>query len=197
MGSYCAEALARAGVGNLTLFDRDVVSESNKNRQLIALNSTLGQPKVEVMKQRIIDITPLCNVTARHMFFLPENAHEVDFTRYDYVVDAVDNVTAKILIISSCKRLGVNVVSCMGTGNKLDPTRFEIADIHNTSVCPLAKIIRKKLREQDIFDVDVLFSKEEPLKLREPASISFVPSVAGLIIAGHVIMKLCSGNEKK
>ncbi len=192
VGSYVAEALARAGVGKIEIVDKDVVSPSNINRQLVALHSTIGADKVSVMAQRISDINPRCEVTERKMFFLPENSHEIDFCAFDYVVDAVDNVTAKLEIISKAKSALVPVVSCLGTGNKLDPTKFEIADIKKTSVCPLARIMRKKLRELGISDVTVLYSKEVPLPTegRTPASISFVPSVAGLLIAGYVIGQL-------
>ncbi len=192
VGSYVAEALARAGVGTIEIIDKDVVSMSNINRQLVALHSTVGVAKVRVMAERISDINPQCNVRGREMFFLPENSQEIDFSAFDYVVDAVDNVTAKIEIISRAKQSLVPVISCLGTGNKTDPKRFEIADIKKTSVCPLARIMRKKLRELGISDVTVLYSREEPICPggRVPASISFVPSVAGLLIAGHVIGQL-------
>ncbi len=192
VGSFCAEALARAGVGRIDIVDKDVVDVSNINRQLIALHSTVGKSKVQVMAQRISDINPGCDVRAINMFFLPENAEQIDFSAYDYVIDAVDNLTAKIEIILRSKRAGTRVISCMGTGNKLDANAFEIADIERTSVCPLARIVRKKLREQGVLDVPVLFSKEQAVQTgsRTPASISYVPSVAGLLLAGHVIRQL-------
>lgn len=194
VGGYVCEALARAGVGAIDICDNDVVSESNINRQIIATYDTVGMPKTEAMMRRIISVNPSCEVTRFDCFYLPDTlgAERFDFSQYDYVVDAIDTVAAKIDIIVRCKEAGTPVISSMGTGNKLDPTRFEIADIEKTSVCPLAKVIRKAMREMGIKGVKVLYSKEEPVKTgsRTPGSISFVPSAAGLIIGGEVIKDL-------
>ncbi len=191
VGGYVIEALARAGVGTLTIVDKDVVNRSNINRQIIALQSTVGKPKVEAFKERIADIFPSTTVYARETFFLPENAGEFDFSTYDYVVDAVDTVTAKIEIIKRAKEAGTRVISSMGTGNKTNASKFVITDISKTSVCPLAKVMRRELKNRGIKDVKVLFSTEEVLKGQETvASISFVPSVAGLLIAGEVVRDL-------
>lgn len=197
VGSYVIEALARAGVGHLVIVDGDKVDETNINRQIIALHSTIGLPKVEVAKKRVMDINPNIEVQTREEFFLSESEDFFDET-IDYVVDAVDTITAKIEIIERAKKHNIPVISSMGTGNKLDPTRFEIADISKTSVCPLAKVMRKELAKRHIKDVKVLFSKEEPMKTSAfsetgkptPGSISFVPSCGGLIIAGEVIKDL-------
>lgn len=192
VGSFTCEALARAGVGRIHIVDKDVVDITNINRQIIATHETVGRPKVEVMRERLLAINPEIMVEATECFYLPECAEEFDFGAYDYVIDAIDNVTAKLSIISEAKAAGTPVISSMGTGNKLDPTRFELTDIHKTSVCPLAKVIRKGLKDRGIKDVKVLYSREEPVRtgLRTPASVSFVPSVAGLIIAGEVIKDL-------
>ena len=192
VGGFTCEALARAGVGRIHIVDKDVVDSTNINRQIIATHDTVGRPKVEVMKERILSINPAAVVEATECFYLPDRAAEFDFGAYDYVIDAIDNVSAKLSIICEAKAAGTPVISSMGTGNKLDPTRFEIADIHKTSVCPLAKVIRKGLKDRGIKDVKVLYSREEPVRtgLRTPASVSFVPSVAGLIIAGEVIKDL-------
>ena len=192
VGGYVCEALARAGLGKLTIVDGDDVNITNINRQIIALHSTLDQPKVYVMKNRLVDINPDIDVEVKKEFFLPENSHEYDFTDFDYVADCVDMVTAKIEIIKKAKEAGVLIISSMGTGNKTDPLRFEIADISKTSVCPLAKVMRRELKKREIYDVPVLFSKEEPVKtgISEPGSLSFVPSAAGLIIAGKIIKDL-------
>lgn len=192
VGGHVCEALARAGVGEIHIVDGDTVAESNINRQIIATYNNLGQSKVEAMKDRILSINPRCKVEALEMFFLPGD--ELEFGGFDYVVDAVDTVAAKLEIIERAKASGVRVISSMGTGNKLDPTGFRIADISKTSVCPLAKVIRKELRKRGIADVKVLFSTEEPVRTgtRTPGSISFVPSVAGLIIGGQVIKDICS-----
>lgn len=189
VGGYVVEALARSGVGHFVLVDKDVVSISNINRQIIALHSTVGQPKVSVMAARIHDINPAATVEEHQCFYLPETAGAFDFSGYDFIVDAVDTVTAKIEIILRAKAAGVPVISSMGAGNKVDPTRFELADISKTSVCPLAKAVRVKLKKLGITKgVPVVFSREEPrLKKRIPASVAFVPSVAGLIIASHVV----------
>jgi tRNA A37 threonylcarbamoyladenosine dehydratase len=189
VGSFVCEALARAGVGTLTLIDSDTVSESNINRQLIALASTVGRPKTEVMAERIADINADIAVYKHDIFFSEDTADNVDFSQFSYVVDAIDSVSSKLLIIEKCKQFGVPVLSSMGTGNKLDPTAFRIADIKKTSVCPLARVMRYELKKRGIGDVKVLYSTEEPVIRGEriPASISFVPSSAGLIIAGEVI----------
>ena len=192
VGSYVCEALARAGIGAMEIVDKDVVDITNINRQLIALHSTIGKPKVEVCRNRLLDINPGMEVTARQCFYLPEKSDEFDFSRYDYVVDAIDNVTAKLDIICKAKEAGVPVISSMGTGNKLDPMAFKIADIEKTKVCPLAKVMRKELRKRGVSGVKVVYSEEEPAdtESRTPASISFVPSAAGLLIAKAVIEDL-------
>ncbi len=192
VGGYACEALARAGLGRIDIVDKDVVDITNINRQIIATTDTIGLPKVEVCKTRMESINPQVRCDARQLFFLPETSKEFDFAEYDYIVDAVDNVTAKIEIICKAKAAGVPVISSMGTGNKLDPTAFRVADIDKTKVCPLAKVVRRELRNRGIRGVKVLYSEEEPVKTanRTPASISFVPSAAGLIIAGEVIKDL-------
>ena len=192
VGGFTCEALARAGVGRIHIVDKDVVDVTNINRQIIATHDTVGRPKVDVMKERLLSINPDIQVEATECFYLPDRSAEFDFGAYDYVIDAIDNVSAKLSIICEAKAAGTPVISSMGTGNKLDPTRFEIADIHKTSVCPLAKVIRKGLKDRGIKDVKVLYSREEPVRtgLRTPASVSFVQSVAGLIIAGEVIIDL-------
>ncbi|MBR3593723.1 MAG: tRNA threonylcarbamoyladenosine dehydratase [Clostridia bacterium] len=189
VGSFVCEALARAGVGTLTLIDSDTVAESNINRQLIALSSTIGEQKTGVMAKRIADINADICVHRHDIFFSQNTADNIDFSQFSYVVDAIDSVTSKLLIIEKCKQSGVPVLSSMGTGNKLDPTAFRIADIKKTSVCPLARVMRYELKKRGITDVKVLYSTEEPVVRGErvPASISFVPSAAGLIIAGEVI----------
>lgn len=189
VGSYICEALARAGVGTMEIVDKDVVDITNINRQLVALHSTIGMPKVEVCRNRLLDINPAMKVIDRQCFYLPEKSQEFDFGQYDYVIDAVDNVTAKIDIICKAREAGVPVISSMGTGNKLDPMAFKISDIENTKVCPLAKVMRKELRKRGIRGVKVVYSEEEPVSTdsRTPASISFVPSAAGLLIAKAVI----------
>ena len=202
VGGYCAEALARAGVGAIDLIDNDRVTETNLNRQIIALKSTVGRYKTEVMKERIADINPLCKVECFNVFFSDTCGDMPDFSVYDYVVDAIDTVSGKIEIISRAKRAGTPVISCMGAGNKLDPTRFEVADIDKTSVCPLARVMRRELKQRHISGVKVIYSKEEPVPARYvtdedrgekrtiAGSVSFVPSVAGLIAAGEVIKDL-------
>lgn len=189
VGGYVVEALARSGVGELTLIDNDTVKESNINRQIIALHSTLGVKKTEAFVNRIKDINPKIRVNTEDLFFLPETKDFIDFNSFDYVVDAIDTVSGKLTIIEKCNEAGIPVISSMGTGNKLDPTAFEITDIYKTSVCPLARVMRYELKKRGIKKLKVLYSKEEPVKQksRTPASISFVPSVAGLIIAGEVI----------
>ncbi len=192
VGGYVCEALARAGVGHLVLVDHDIVNITNINRQVIALHSTLGMKKTDAFLARLKDINPNIEVTVHDCFFLPENSSIIDFKKLDYVADCVDTVTAKIEIISKCKEAGTPVISSMGTGNKLDPGQFQITDISKTEVCPLAKVMRKELKDRGIKKVKVLFSKELPVKtgLRTPASISFVPPVAGLMIAGEIVRDL-------
>ena len=199
VGGYVVEALARSGVGALELIDKDVVSVSNINRQIIALHSTVGRLKTEVAAERARDINPDIDVTVRNVFYLPETAGEFDFTAYDYVVDAIDTVSGKIALIVQSKKANVPVISCMGAGNKLDATAFEVADITKTSVCPLARVMRRDLKKRGIDHVKVVYSKEEPKESQAkdeesgkpiPASIAFVPSVAGLILAGEVIKDL-------
>lgn len=192
VGGYVCEALARSGLGSITIVDRDKVSRSNINRQIIALNSTVGRAKVDVMKDRLKDINPDIHIDAREMFFLPENADEFDFSQYDYVVDAVDTVTAKLTIIESAKAAGVPVISSMGAGNKLNPTEFRVADISKTSVCPLARVMRRELKQRNITDVKCVYSTEESIEHagENIGSVAWVPSVAGLIIAGEVIKDL-------
>lgn len=201
VGSYVVEALARSGVGALELVDKDVVSVSNINRQIIALTSTVGRPKAEAAAERVRDIDPSINVTVRSCFFSPETAGDFDFSQYDYVVDAIDTVTGKLELIMQAQAANVPVISSMGTGNKLDPTRLEISDIYKTSVCPLARVMRRELKARGVKHLTVVYSKEEPVKPLfsqtdpdsgkvVPASYACVPSVAGLIIASHVIRKL-------
>lgn len=192
VGGYVAEALARSGVGALELIDNDTVTETNLNRQIIALHSTLGRYKVDVMKERLLDINPELEVAAHRIFYLPETAQQLDFSRYDYVVDAIDTVTGKIEIIVRAKAVGIPVISSMGAGNKLHPEEFLVEEISKTSVCPLAKVMRKELKKRGITGVKVVYSREEALKPQGvprglPGSIAFVPSAAGLVLAGEVI----------
>ncbi len=200
VGGYVAEALARSGVGSFVLVDKDVVSMSNINRQIIATTKTVGLLKVQVMKERILDINPRAQVETRECFFLPETAADFDFGQYSYVVDAVDTVTAKLELVVQAKEAGVPIISSMGAGNKLDPTQFEVADIYDTSVCPLARVMRRELKKRKIDGLKVVYSREEamtPKKLLSdesrrviPGSVAFVPSVAGLILAGEVVRDL-------
>lgn len=201
VGSFVCEALARAGVGSLTLVDRDTVSISNINRQLIALDSTVGLPKTQVMKERILQINPKAKVVCEDVFFRKENEADFDFARYDYVVDAIDTVSSKLCLVRNCVEKGTPIISSMGTGNKLCPEKLKIDDIKKTSVCPLARVMRRELRKLGIDHLKVLYSTEEPVELRQkvfdsetgkqiPGSISFVPSVAGLMIAGEVVKDL-------
>ena len=203
VGGYTVEALARSGVGNITVVDDDVVSVSNINRQIIATVDTVGKDKVEVIKQRILSINPDCNVTTKKAFYLPENSSEYDFSAYDYIVDAIDTITGKIDLCVKANQNGTPIISSMGAGNKLDTTAFEVADIYKTSVCPLAKVMRRELKARGIKSLKVVYSKEEPIKTAPtenieipsgkrqiPASIAFVPSVVGLIMAGEVIKDL-------
>jgi len=214
VGGHVAEALARSGVGNLELVDHDTVSLSNLNRQIVALHSTIGKYKVDVMRDRILDINPDANVVGHKCFYLPETAGQFDFSRYDYVVDCIDTVTGKLQLIEAAKAAGVPIISSMGAGNKLDPTAFQVADISKTSVCPLAKVMRRELKKRNIKNVKVVYSQEEPVEAKKPedlvekmeqrgneennagrrksipGSLAFVPSVAGLILAGEVIKDL-------
>ena len=201
VGGYVAEALARSGVFHLDLIDKDEVSLSNLNRQIIALHSTVGRAKVDVMKERILDINPKADVKTFRCFYLPQTSSQFDFSQYDYIVDAVDTVTAKIQLITEAKKSGTPIICSMGAGNKLDPTAFEVADISKTSVCPLARVMRQECKKRGITDVKVVYSKEKPVSAEKPvqelkgtspapASCAFVPSVAGLIIAGEVIKEL-------
>lgn len=189
VGGYTVEALARAGVGELHLFDSDTVSVTNINRQIIALHSTVGRLKTEVMEERIADVNPDAKVVCHSIFYGEDTAETVDLSGYDYIVDAIDTVRSKILLITRAKAAGVPIISSMGAGNKLDPTRFEVADIYKTSVCPLARALRTELKKRGIDSLKTVYSKEPPYLSGEriPASISFVPSVVGLIIAGEVI----------
>jgi tRNA A37 threonylcarbamoyladenosine dehydratase len=202
VGGYCTEALVRSGVGAIDLYDHDKVSLSNLNRQIIATHSTLGQYKVDVMRERALDINPDCQVGAYRLFYGKYKADAVDLSAYDYVVDAVDNITAKLELAVRTKALGIPLISAMGAGNKLDPTRFQVADIYSTSVCPLAKVMRRELRKRGVDALKVVYSTEQPTTSDlhgepshdpsggtrpVPGSNAFVPSVAGLIMAGEVI----------
>jgi tRNA A37 threonylcarbamoyladenosine dehydratase len=188
VGSFTAEALARAGVGTLGIVDNDAINVTNINRQLIALHSTLGRKKVDVMAERLFDINPVINVQKYDLFFDKNTADKIDLSQYDYVIDAIDKVTSKIILIEQAHALKIPIISSMGAGNKLNPSRFEIADIHCTSVCPLARVMRTELKKRGISNLKVVYSKEEPvIKSRIPASISFVPSSAGLLLAAEVI----------
>ncbi len=203
VGGYVVEALVRAGVGAIDLVDNDEVCRSNLNRQIIATTSTLGMSKVDAMEARIKDIHPECIVRKNQCFYLPETAGQFDFTQYSYVVDAIDTVTGKIQLVMQAKEAGVPIISSMGTGNKLNPTELEVEDIYKTSVCPLAKVMRRELKKRGVEKLKVVYSKEEPRtpfvvaekeenekRRATPGSVSFVPSVAGLIIASEVIKDL-------
>ena len=201
VGSYVAEALARSGVGNFILVDNDKVTITNINRQIIATTKTIGQYKVDLMKQRILDINPNAKIEIYKTFYMPDCKEKILDNSVSYIVDAIDTVTAKIFLIEEAIRLNIPVISSMGTGNKLDPSRFEITDIYKTSVCPLAKVMRKELKKRNIKKLNVLYSKEEPVKLQKdieektskrqvPGSIAFSPSVAGMMIASKVVKDL-------
>ncbi|WP_418752400.1 ThiF family adenylyltransferase [Frisingicoccus sp.] len=191
VGGYVVEALVRCGIGEFTLVDKDVVSMSNLNRQIIALESTVGRMKTRVMKERIEEINPNALVHTRETFFLPDNSHTFPFESFDYVVDAVDTVTAKIELIVKCQELGIPIISSMGTGNKMDPSKLRTADIYKTSVCPLARVMRRELKSRGIRHQKVVYSTEEPVaNHRTPGSMSFVPGSAGLLIASVVIQDL-------
>lgn len=222
VGGYVCEALARSGVGALDLIDNDKVCLSNLNRQIIATTKTVGQYKTDVMKERILDINPEAQVNTHACFFLPENASEFPFESYDYVVDAIDTVTAKIELVMQCQKIGVPIISSMGAGNKLDPTKFCVADIYKTSVDPLARVMRRELKKRGVKKLKVVYSQEPPISTGDekdgngqeqalfatekespapgrrstPGSIAFVPSVAGLIIAGEVIRDLTEDYKK-
>jgi len=209
VGGAVAEGLARAGVGTIDLVDHDTISVTNLNRQIAALASTIGRPKAQVMAERIAEINPACDVTAHQVLFLPDTKDAFDLAAYDYIVDAVDTVTAKLLIIAEAQAAGTPVISSMGTANKLDPTRFEVADIFETSICPLAKIVRKECRKRGLNGFKVVYSREEALtpmqddndperpagRRSTPGSVSFVPPVAGFIIAGEVVKDLAGIDE--
>ncbi|MBQ3031625.1 MAG: tRNA threonylcarbamoyladenosine dehydratase [Anaerotignum sp.] len=204
VGSFAAEAIARGGVGHIAIIDGDVVSMTNINRQLIALHSTVGREKTAVMAERIHDICPETEVAEYPVNYTAENRDLINFASYDYIVDAIDMVTSKLLLIEEAKKAGTEVISCMGTGNKFDPTRFEVADISKTSVCPLAKVMRKELKDRGIKGVKVVYSKEIPMKPADsdetarrqtPGSLSFVPPVAGMILAGEVIKYIADIKE--
>ncbi len=212
VGGFVCEALARSGIGEFDLIDSDTVATSNLNRQIIATQDTIGKYKVDVMKERILSISPNVIVNVHRCFYLPETAAQFDFSKYDYVVDAVDTVTAKIDIILQAQSCGVPVMSSMGAGNKMDPTKFKVADIYKTDVCPLAKVMRRELKKRGVKKLKVVYSTEEAMKpLGKPAeepqagssrrstpgSIAFVPSVAGLIIAGEVIKDLIGFEPQK
>lgn len=203
VGSHCIEALARSGVGTLILVDNDKVSQTNINRQSIAYLSTVGDYKTKLMKDRIDDISPRTNVFTYETFILPENLHEIFERKVDYIIDAIDTVTAKLAVVEYAKEHNIPIISCMGTGNKLHPELFEITDISKTTVCPLCKVMRKELKERGIYHLKVLYSKEKPIDISArttgedkgmrralPGSISFVPPVAGLLIAGEVIREI-------
>lgn len=206
VGGHVVEALSRSGVGSFVLVDKDDISITNINRQIIANTATIGKSKVEVMRERILSINPEAHVEIHKSFFLPENADSFDFSQYSYVVDAVDTVTAKLELIKRAKECNVPIISSMGAGNKLDASKFRVADIYETSVCPLARVMRRELRKLGIDRLKVVFSTEEPIKCRGeectdakddirgvPGSVSFVPSVAGLIMAGEVVKDLTEG----
>ena len=198
VGSYCAEALCRAGVGKLLLCDGDVVDETNINRQLFALFSTVGRPKCEIAKERLTDINPDVEIVSKFAFFEEKTLSQFDLSGYDYIVDCVDRVSAKLLLAETCKALDKSIIACLGTGNKLDNTAFKVSDIFKTKICPLAKVMRRELKKRGIERLKVVYSEEEPRvpfceDKRTPASVSFVPPVAGLIVAGEVIKDLLKG----
>lgn len=200
VGGYVVEALVRSGIEHITIVDNDVVSLTNLNRQIIATQQTIGQKKVKVMKERILSIHPQCDVKTLEMFYLPETADEIDLSQYDYVVDAIDTITAKIELAVRCEKLKIPLISSMGTGNKMNPAMLEVSDIYKTSVCPLAKVMRRELKARRVKHLKVVYSKEVPMKPRDsneqtnkrivPGSTAFVPSSAGLLIASEVIKDL-------
>ncbi len=216
VGSFCVEAIARCGVSNIHIVDDDTISITNINRQIIATHSTIGKNKTEVVKQRILDINPNANVTISKIFYTKDTVNTIDLSKYDYVIDAIDTISSKILLVEEATKLNVPIISSMGTGNKLDPTKFVVSDIYKTSMCPLAKVMRYELKKRGIKKLKVVYSTEKPIKpapinidenakstspfrdtnkRREtPGSISFVPSVAGLIIASQVINDILKNN---
>lgn len=204
VGGHCVQALARCGVGAIDVFDDDVVSLSNINRQAVAMSSTVGRPKVEVIREQVLDINPEAKVVCHRMFYTPENADAVELRAYDYIVDAIDTVKAKVELICRAASAGVPIISAMGAGNKLDPTRFEVEDIAKTSVCPLCRVMRTQLRKRGILHHKVVYSKEEPVRAvaddangrHAPGSVSFVPPVMGLILAGEVVKALANGGDE-
>lgn len=211
VGGYAVEALARSGVGALDLIDDDTVSESNINRQIIALHSTVGRPKVEVAAERVRDINPDCAVRTYKTFYMHETADQFDFSHYDYVIDAIDTVSGKIALVLQAKEAGVPIISSMGAGNKLDPTAFRVADIYRTSVCPLARVMRRELKQRGVEHLKAVYSEEEAMtpaedtsaeysvhkKRQTPGSVAFVPSVVGLILAGEVVKDLIAGKQSE
>ena len=209
VGGYAVEALARAGVGALDLIDNDTVACSNLNRQIIATHDTIGKLKVDVAADRVHAINPDCTVRVYRTFYLPENKDQFDFSQYDYVVDAIDTVSGKISLVLQAKEAGVPIISAMGAGNKLDPSRFEVTDLYNTSVCPLARVMRTECRKRGIKHLKVVYSKEPPVtplvsaedmapgKRSVPGSVSFVPAAAGLILAGEVVRDLVGLHPEK
>ena len=205
VGGHCVQALARAGVGAIDVFDDDAVSITNINRQAVAMTSTIGRPKVEVIRDQILDINPQAKVGCYRMFYTPENTDEVDLSVYDYIIDAIDTVKAKVELICRAKEAGVPIISAMGAGNKLDPTRFEVEDLAKTSVCPLCRVMRAQLKKRGVAHHKVVYSREEPVRVvadesngrHAPGSVSFVPPVMGLILAGEVIKDLADGKAEK
>ena len=206
VGGYVVEALARAGIGHIALVDSDTISLSNLNRQLLATHSTLGMPKVEAAKARILDINPASQVETYPIFYTPETAHLLDFSRFDYIVDAIDTVTGKLALVEQANAAHTPIICCMGTGNKLDASAFQVADISKTSMCPLARVMRRELGKRGIKHLEVVYSQEEALtptgweaeaaaigKRQIPGSVSFVPGAAGLILAGEVIRDIAQG----
>ena len=203
VGGHVAEALARSGVGALDLIDKDTVDVTNLNRQIVALHSTIGKSKVDVMKERILDINPECQVQVNQCFYLPETKDDFDFTQYDYIVDAVDTVTAKIQLVMEAMRCKTPIISSMGAGNKMNPAAFEVADLYQTSVCPLARVMRRELKKRGISQLKVVYSREEAIhpdfpegEEVVPGSNAFVPSVAGLILASEVVKDLVKNPDR-
>ena len=206
VGGYAVEALARSGVGSLDLIDNDTVSVSNLNRQILATHSTVGMRKVDAARQRVLDINPECQVRTYPVFYTPETADSFDFTQYDYIVDAIDTVTGKLALVEHARAAGTPIICCMGTGNKLDASAFQVADISKTSMCPLARVMRRELAKRGIRHLKVVYSQEEALtptgwdeeaaalgKRQIPGSVAFVPGAAGLLLAGEVIRDLTTG----
>ncbi len=204
VGGYVCEMLARTGVGTLSLFDSDSVSITNRNRQIIALESTTGRPKVDVMRERILDINPDATVYAHNIFYNEETAADIDLSQYDFIADCIDTVSSKIFLITNAKSCGVDIISAMGAGNKLDPTRFEISDIYKTSVCPLARTMRHELKKRGVKNLTVVYSKEEPLTPKEdltengrhiPASVAFAPAGMGIAMAAEIVRQIIVANS--